>query len=287
MSSVPWVWPPVVIPPAPPPVTTASVRAALYATGSRPLWVPPDVADPDDDEFDSTDSAALLAKYIFRDRTTGPTNRTPNFGSLNENVPLSGATTPPSVLLHTQGRASWMIVQTTPTGPAAYAIMKPFTWRAGRVYWTRISAMVRESNGTPSSTTYPAFCMAANSGGLPDFNNFAYVNYDVQNTTFRYLTVVGGGASNNTTIPVGEGWGIQPYFLFANPANVLGAPATWAPEAFTDDGTRVCFQQSGGQSFSFTPAWIGWLYNQSARTPGLMAVDFLRASPNHPLFHPY
>lgn len=279
-------------PPSPPAaaLTNAAVVSALYATGSKPLWVPPTVAGPDDDEFDSTDSAALLAKYIFRDRTAN-VNRTPTFGSFDETVDITGLTSVPKVMLHTQGRASHMLVQTTITGPVTYSIMKRMTWVAGRYYWTRCSTFVRGRNRTPSSSSFPQLVMTADSGGLPDFANAISIDYDLNGTgtlggvpCARYTNITGGSVSNGT-VPISEGHGLQPYFLLANPANVLGASSQWYGEIFSDDGLRLLPGDIGGFLNPFTPAWIGWHYAQTMQKPGVMDVDLVRSTVGHPLLH--
>lgn len=256
--------------------------ASIYGSGSVPLWVPPAarglVADAMDDEFDST---TIDPAWQFRDTTTGPTNRTPNFGALTENVDITGATTVPNVALHTQGRRSWMFVQTTTTGPAGYIVYKPFTWAAGKVYWARaVSTYGRAATGTGTLN----LSMYASSGGFPDTSNRALIFYDRVNATYRW-TVVNGGVATNVAINISEGAGLYPYVAMINPAGVLGASANWYGEFFTDDGLRLIPSGIGTANFTWTPAFIGFGVQQTPTKPNVFGVDFIRANTGHPLFH--
>jgi hypothetical protein len=258
--------------------------SSIYGAGSVPLWVPPAARGLTpgtlDDEFDST---TLAAGWTFRDITTGPTIRTPNVGSFNENVSLTGATTVPNVSLHTQGRRSWMQVQTTTTGPAIYDIYKPFTWAAGQVYWCRAARMTRKVGTVPTTGTM-ALHVWANLAGVPDINNRAYVQWDLVNGTCRWTTIIGGTATN-VAFNMAEGQGMPEYAAIVNPAGVLGASATWYGEFFEDGGRRQLPVSPGGSSFAFTPAYIGWRYQCDLAAPSTLAVDFVRETTGHPLLH--
>lgn len=259
---------------------------AIYGTGSVPLWVPPAARGLTpgtlDDEFDST---TIGGTWLFRDSTTGPTNRTPNFGTLTENTALTGATTVPNVALHTQGRRSWMGVQTTTTGPAIYYVYKPFTWAAGQVYWTRVASMALKQGTTPSSTGYPFFCLWANAAGVPDNNNRAFIGYDILNGTYRWTIISGGVSTSSTALITSFPYGFPPYMMIANPAGVLGGSANWYGELFGDDGNRILPAAPGAASFTWTPAFIGWMVSASQSIPGVQMFDFVRESAGHPLLH--
>lgn len=233
-----------------------------------------------DDEFDST---TLNAAWVFRDLTTGPTNRTPVVGAFNENTNMTGATTVPNVSLHTQGRRSWMNVQTTNTGTAGYAIYKPFTWAAGQVYYTRCARMSLKTGTTATTGTY-ALSMWANSGGLPDQNNRAFVMWDLLNLTCRWGTVV-AGSSTNVAFNMSNGMGMPEYAAISNPAGVLGGSANWFGEFFEDGGRRMLPAAPGAAAFTFTPAYIGWQYSNDLANPSTMSADFIRENTGHPLLH--
>jgi len=253
--------------------------------GAVPIHVPPRLrglsAGGLDDEFDST---TIDPSWVFRDVTTGPTNRTPNFGALSENTDLTGATTPPSVALHTQGRRSFMLVQTTVTGPAAYWVYKPFTWAAGQYYYTRASSLLRKQGTTPGTGATVWFTMWASSGGLPDPSNLVSIAIDPFNGTYRWALVVSGTPSNST-VSYNEGMGIPEYMGIGNPAGVLGSSANWYGEFFGDDGRRIQPVASGFSSFSWTPAFIGYRLSNSLGKPWVAAIDFVRENAGHPLFH--
>lgn len=253
----------------------------LTANGSTSLITPPAqrglAAGTLDDEFEST---TIGGSWVFRDVTTGPTNRTPNFGALTENTDLTGATTVPNVSLHTQGRPSWLLMQASTTGPANYWVYKPFTWVAGQFYYARITAT--HSRGATSSSG--GLFMWASSGGLPDTNNRCAIFYDWVNGTVRWSTTVAGTPAN-VAYNLTEGRGINPLFGIGNPAGVLGGSANWYGEVFTEDGNRQIPAGIGAASFSFTPAFIGFAAVNSPGKPNVTAVDFVRENAGHPLFH--
>lgn len=257
--------------------TPAELQVVLNTTGSRALKDLPASAGALDDEFEST---TINPAWVFRDTTTGPTNRTPNFGPLTENTDIVGATTVPNVALHTQGRASWMLVQPTTTGPAVYQIYKPFTWVSGQFYWARLVA----THGRGATVNSGGLFLWASSGGVPDNNNRGMIFYDWVNGTVRWGIVV-GGVTTNVTNAINEGRGLNPYFGIANPAGVLGGSASWYGEIFTEDGYRQIPAGIGAASFSFTPAFIGFTAVSSPGKPNVTAIDFVREHPGHPLFH--
>lgn len=258
--------------------------------GAVPLYVPPASrglsAGTLDDEFDST---TIGGSWVFRDTTTGPTNRTPNFGALTENTDLTGATTVPNVSLHTQGRRSHMLVQTTRTGPANYLIYKPFTWATGRFYYTRMGMLQREMSVNPGTGSC-GFWMAADSAGVPDVNNRCFMSIDVGNPAYRWTTV-SGGVSTTTQLAFNgpqsssiDAWGTFHYYGIANAAGVLGASNQWYGEVFEDGGNRVA-SQPGGNGFTWTPAYIGFMWVQPIGKPCALSVDFIREWAGHPLLH--
>lgn len=275
MSNV-WTWPPQ---PQVAGVTPASVRAALFASGSVPLWLPPATPDAFDDEFDST---TLNSAWLFRDMTA-LVNRTPNVGAFDENVTLTGLTTPPNVSLHTQGRRSWMNIQTTFTGPVIYLVYKPFTFAPGKVWWCRAARMMRKVGVVATTGTYN-LTLWASSGGVPDNNNRAILFWDLLNGNGRW-TILVGGVSSQVAFNIPEGLGTYPYAAILNPAGILGAGASWYGEFFDDDGRRLLPTQPGNASFPWTPAYIGWQIQQDFSNPSTFAVDFIRQSTGHPLTH--
>lgn len=275
-------------PPSPPSaaLTNAAVRAALYAKGSIPLWVPPTTPAALDDEFDSD---TINPAWKFRNITTGPANQTPVFGALTENVDITGAASVPHVAINSQGRSSRLLMQTTVTGPAAYWVYKPMTWAAGKYYWCRMGAIARQ-NGRTFAGTSPNFYLWADAAGVPDVNNRAFIAYDFLNGTVRWTIVVGGVPTSVVNVLINEGQGVRPYFLIANPANVVGASANWYGEIFDDDGVRMIPSSIGNASFPWTPAYAGWGWIQTPNNalnaaPQALDVDFIRENTGHPLLH--
>jgi hypothetical protein len=262
----------------------AAAAADAYASGASPIWRTPAsrgaTALPVDDEFDSV---TIDPNYVFRDLTTGPTIRTANVGAINENAVITGATTPPNVALHTVGRRSHMLVQLSTTGPVIYQIYKPFTWVAGRVYYSRGGRMLRKVGTVGTSGNY-SLAMWASNGGAPDTNNRCGVLWDLANQTGRWVIVV-GGVSSNVTFAMGEGMGMPAYAAISNPAGVLSSSANWFGEFFTDDGQRFLPVAPGGASFAWTPAFIGWQVQQDMNMNGLFSVDFVRENVGHPLYN--
>lgn len=269
----PWVWPPS--------TGSDSGGASLYATGSRPLYAVPAIRLGISDEFDST---ILNAAWVTRDQTAGVI-RTPVVAAFDENVVITGVATPPNISLHTQGRRSWLTMQTTQSGAPVpiYNLYKPMTWAAGRFYWTRMQRLQRRTGTTPTTGTY-SLSIWGNAAGIPDNNNRVFVMWDLVNGTCRWGNV-NGGVSSNVSFLYNEGFGFPGYAMITNTAGVLGASANWYGEFFTDDGQRMMPVGVGGASIPFTPAFIGWSYQNDFGVPGAMQVDFIRESNGHPLFH--
>jgi hypothetical protein len=243
----------------------------------RPLWVPPAVAGGIDDEFDST---TLNAAWLFRDLTTGPTNRTPNVISpATPLITLSGATTPPNVSVHTGGRRSHLLVQVTNTGPATYYIYKPFTWAAGQVYYARLGYMQKIVGQTPGNI---GLAMYASNGGVPDVNNRITLSYNGGSNGLR-STSVAAGASTTTGFIQTDGVGFPDYLAIWNKASSLGASALWWMESFDDSGDRIIASTAGGWANTFTPAFIGLIVTPGG-PPDLASFDFIRENVGHPLF---
>lgn len=252
-------------------LVSAVVTAGMYARGQKPLWVPPGVAGGIDDEFDST---TLDPAWLFRDLTTGPTNRTP--AAVSPIAPwtaLTGATTPPNYAVHTNGRKSHLLVQTTNTANAAYMVYKPFSYTAGHFYYCRLGDIQRIVGQNALSLGMGIW---ADSGGVPDQSS-------------RLMIYWNNGGLRNTNGGTTTGWlstdalGYTEYLGLYNSAGVLGSTARWWAEGFSDNGHRFVANTNGGDPNSFTPAYIGF-FMSSAGVPDIAAIDFIREQVGHPLF---
>jgi hypothetical protein len=249
--------------------------AGIYARGAKPLWVPPAVAGGLDDEFDST---TLNSAWLFRDTTAG-VNRTPTFVSpLDPNTALTGATTPPEVAVHTNGRKSHLLLKSTTTGPAAYLMYKPFTYTTGHFYWVRLGHLMQTLGFTPGVL---GFGLYAASGGFPDLNNRIQVYYSGGNNGLSMFTAA-GGATNTDILNLTTGVGYPEYLCLWN-KNATGSPA-WYGEAFTEYGARIGINSSGGESWAPTPAFIGFIWTNTA-APDVAEIDFIRETLGHPLYN--
>lgn len=263
------------------PVTAPVVSSNNGLTrGRTPIWVPPASAGLCDDEFDST---TLNPAYIFRDTTTGPTNRTPTTATIAMHTALALSTTPPVYNVHTNGRRSFLLIQTPAASAPTYVIAKPFTFTAGNFYYSSFGCLV---TGQPSVAVGANIRLAimADSGGNPDLTNYVFVNLrDVSGVAnINCGTVVGGSLTNNNVLALSAG---QPYpnVMIQNWGSV-GSPK-WDLGVFSDDGAYQLLGNNLTPGSMGTPAWIGWVVqNGGATVPNVFAIDYLRESTTHPLY---
>lgn len=250
----------------------SSITISTSLLGAVPIYVPPSVAGGIDDEFDSS---TLNAAWIFRDLTTGPTNRTPTAVSpIDPNTPITGATAVPQYAVGALGRRSHLLIKTTTTGGAQYMVYKPFTWTAGHYYYMRCGGIERLVGGGGGIVGIGIW---AATGGVPDQSSrllLYFNNGGLRNTN---------GASTTGYLVTDTQVGYPEYLTLYNASNALGGTASWFGEAFSDNGTRIVCNSNGGNPNSFTPAYIGF-FIANVSIPEVTQIDFIREQVGHPLF---
>jgi hypothetical protein len=245
--------------------------------GRTPLWYPPATAGTADEEFDST---TLNPAFIFRDTTTGPTNRTPTTTTIVAHTALASSTTPPVYNLHTNGRRSFLLIQTPAASTPTYAVVKPFTFTPGNFYYSSFGCLV---SGPATAGANIRLALLADLAGNPDLNNYVFMNLrDVSGVAnINCGTVIGGSLTNNNVLALNAG---QPYpdVVIQNWGSI--ASPKWDLGVMSDSGVYQLIGNNLTPGSMGTPAWIGWIMqNSGATVPNVFAIDYLRESTTLPL----
>jgi hypothetical protein len=257
-----------------PPVVASS---NALTRGRTPLWYPPATAGTADEEFDST---TLNPAFIFRDTTTGPTNRTPTTTTIVAHTALASSTTPPVYNLHTNGRRSFLLIQTPAASTPTYAVVKPFTFTPGNFYYSSFGCLV---SGPATAGANIRLALLADLAGNPDLNNYVFMNLrDVSGVAnINCGTVIGGSLTNNNVLALNAG---QPYpdVVIQNWGSI--ASPKWDLGVMSDSGVYQLIGNNLTPGSMGTPAWIGWIMqNSGATVPNVFAIDYLRESTTLPL----
>jgi hypothetical protein len=250
----------------------AIAGGATTGLDTRHLWYPPETANSNDDEFDSS---TLDTSWVIYDGDTGAAG---TISSDEVNIYDTSFTTGSAVRINanTPERRSWALIQ--PPGKAAsgfpnqFALNKAYTLPTNVLIWARLKFAQRITQTNDDHGI--GIAIADTSGGLWDEANFlaVYVNESDVNTVQGQATKV--DATVLTTVGNTTDIDAQGQALEYAAIHKLGS--TYHFWVGTAAGNWIYL---GNTTISFTPDRVGIVFsNVSATSPGSMILgcDFIR-----------
>jgi hypothetical protein len=257
-----------------------ATAAALDAVAN--LWARPDLAHPDDEEFDTT---TLPSAYNWYQGTLGGPLLAS--GAYVQDTPdpwaqeVGGAGfAAHRYALHTQYRRSMMLVQPMNLGAVTHWYLRPITPTTNMTLWTllRFPATNAQAAGGGGSDSKHLLCfvLCGESGGLPNTQNCVVI-------LWRFVSSAGFWQQNGYTYVGGSG--TERIAISPGVINTRGIPVCTIRKRGTlyglahgsDEPLHLRSANSEIDLPSFTPAFAGWGWRRDdAFNAPIYGWDFLR-----------